>query len=159
MISKNPRAPSLRNVLINYHSPEGSKKRGIHIWRPIFFGFFTPSPLVMYRIQLILFLSSLLFGDPSPPSQCGRHIWKPPKALVRARFPKVFTRIEEGTDDDKRRRGGWLICRCHFSKLLCLDLSAIFAAILTIKSCKWSSADFASNHCKSTKFKLTVLRQ
>ena len=28
----------------------------------------------MYRNQLVLFLSSAFWG---PPSQCGRHLWKP----------------------------------------------------------------------------------
>ena len=39
--------------------------------------FFTPSPFVTYRNQLILLLLSA-FWEPHPPLEFGLHIWKPP---------------------------------------------------------------------------------
>ena len=42
-----------------------------------FSDFLTPSPLVTYRNQVILFLWSAFWGPP-PSTHCRRHIWKPP---------------------------------------------------------------------------------
>ena len=40
--------------------------------------FLTPPPPVMYRNQLILFLSSAFLG---PPLACRRHLWRLPKEI------------------------------------------------------------------------------
>ena len=45
-----------------------------------------PFPLVTYRNQLILFLSSAFWGPPFP-SQFGRHTWNPPDG----KFPRVIS--------------------------------------------------------------------
>ena len=39
--------------------------------------FWTPPPHTAYINQLILFLFSAFWGPPPPPTNCGRHIWKP----------------------------------------------------------------------------------
>ena len=54
-----------------------SRLGGFHIWRPQ--NVLTPSPLVTVTNQQIVFLLSAFWGPP-PPTHCGRHKWKPPRA-------------------------------------------------------------------------------
>ena len=75
--------PALKLWRSEQRVPFGRKHRGRITTRGLpymtsanFSAFWTPSPLVAFRNQMILFLLSAFWGPP-PPTQCRRRIYKP----------------------------------------------------------------------------------
>ena len=67
--------------------------RGLPYMRSAKFSdFLTPSPPVTVTNQLILFLSSPLWGPP-PPIHSGRHIWRPPNTNENQSFDVLLGRF------------------------------------------------------------------
>ena len=96
----------------------------------MFSDFLTPSPLVTVTNQLIVFLSSAIWGHPLPPTYCGRHIWKPLYLRRRAMMEPAFLDVDTlaANNARKSRGGGGFLASC---RALTAMLSLAYTGLLT----------------------------